>query len=181
MLIAICEKLRERCPLKHSFLRALQAFDPSLMAHHASEARTSLQSVTRKLAAAILRTAEQCDAAERQFGRLVREQKDHLQRFDSKTDRLDEFLHSMLADKEQFLELWQIIRLVLILSHGQAPVERSFSVNDDILLPNMKEQTLCAMKIVYDVLHSLDIKIHEFAVSDKMLQYCRYVYQIMYY
>lgn len=87
----------------------------------------------------------------------------------------------MLADKEQFLELWQIIRLVLILSHGQAPVERSFSVNDDILLPNMKEQTLCAMKIVYDVLHSLDIKIHEFAVSDKMLQYCRYVYQIMYY
>ena len=28
--------------------------------------------------------------------------------------------------------------------------------------------------------YTLDIKIHEFAVSDKMLQYCRYVYQIMY-
>ena len=81
----------------------------------------------------------------------------------------------MLADKEQFIELWQLIQLVLVTSHGQASVERSFSVNDDIMHTNMKEQTLCAMKTVYDVLKSLDIKVHEFIVSDKMLQYCGYV------
>ncbi len=78
----------------------------------------------------------------------------------------------MLAGKAEYLELWQIVRLILVLSHGQASVERRFSVNDDILLTNMKEQTLCAMKTVCDVLKSMDIQVYEFVVTDKMLQYC---------
>lgn len=100
------------------------------------------------------------------------EKKDILKGYDPKTERLDEFFHSILADNQESLQLWQIIQLTLIISHGQASIERSFSINDDILVPNMKAETLCAMKTVYDVIQSLNIKIHEFEVTDKMLQYC---------
>ena len=42
-----------------------------------------------------------------------------------------------------------MIKFVLVLAQGQAAVERSLSVNDDILLANMKAETLCAIKTVY--------------------------------
>ena len=170
MLCAIVTKLQERCPLKYSLLRALQAFDPAMMAEHAESVRTSFQTITKKLVAAKLRSAEQCDAAERQLGRLLREKEDILKSYDAKNQRLDEFFYTMLADKPEFLQLWEIIKLALIISHGQATVERSFSINDDILVTNMRAQTLCAMKTVYDALQS--IKVHEFEVTDRMLQYC---------
>ena len=73
MLVSIATKLQERCPLKYSFLRALQAFIPSVMASQPQSARTSFQVVLKKLATAKLRTAEDCDAADQQYGRLVRE------------------------------------------------------------------------------------------------------------
>ena len=46
----------------------------------------------------------------------------------------------MMSDKEEYQDLWHIIRVILILSHGQASVERNFSISDDMLLPN---QTPC--------------------------------------
>ena len=47
----------------------------------------------------------------------------------SENVRLDTFLHSHLAGDKQYGELWLIIKHLLLLSHGQATVERGFSVN----------------------------------------------------
>jgi len=92
-----------------------------------------------------------CDAAERQYGQFIREHKDQLENYDSKTQRLDEFYFGLLSEKESYRDLWTVIQLVLVLSHGQASVERSFSINEDILLPNMKAQTLYAIMFISDL------------------------------
>ena len=63
--------------------------------------------------------------------------------------------------------------MVLVLSHGQAQVERGFSVNEDMLLPNMRMETLVALKTVYDTIHSQKIKVAEFQITDRLLQYCK--------
>ena len=77
-----------------------------------------------------------------------------------------------MSGKKEYEALWKLVKFVLVLSQGQAAVERSVSVNDDILLPNMKAETLCAIKTVYDAIKKHEIKVHEYKVPDDMLKYC---------
>ena len=43
-----------------------------------------------------------------------------------------------------------MVKIVLILSHGNARVESGFSINEDMLKENMKERTLVAYRTVCD-------------------------------
>jgi len=45
---------------------------------------------------------------------------------------------------------WSVCELALLLSHGQASVERGFSVNKELVLENHSEQTLSARRIIKD-------------------------------
>ena len=42
------------------------------------------------------------------------------------------------------------MKLVLILSHGQAGVERGFSMNRNVGKQNLKEETFVSLRVVYD-------------------------------
>ena len=42
----------------------------------------------------------------------------------------------------------------MIISHGNARVESGFSINDDILLPNMLEEIIVSHRIVHDAVQS---------------------------
>ena len=57
------------------------------------------------------------------------------------SDRLDSYFYNQLADKKQFVNFWKVVKL-LLLSHGQATVERGFSVNKDLKECNIAEKTL---------------------------------------
>ena len=51
--------------------------------------------------------------------------------FNSKdeTQRLDGFFVEFLDEERDYTKLWRILRMILVLSHGQASVECDFSVN----------------------------------------------------
>ena len=53
------------------------------------------------------------------------------------TDRLDSFLFEVLQNQNESQQLGITMQLILTLSHGQATVERGFSVNKDILALNL--------------------------------------------
>ncbi len=61
--------------------------------------------------------------------------------------RLDVFLSSFLYN---YPERFAFCQKLLILSHGQATVERGFSVNKEIEICNMQEDTLVAQRLVCD-------------------------------
>lgn len=61
--------------------------------------------------------------------------------------RLDVFLCSFLRN---YQELFDFCQKLLILSHGQATVERGFSVNKEIETCNMQEDTLVAQRLLCD-------------------------------
>ena len=130
------------------------------------------KAVTSKLVQAKRCSIEVGDAAEEQYQKLGREERDKLTQFDSKTQRVDEFYFSNLSGEKKFAELWTVIQIVLVLSHGQAPVEGSSRVNSDIMTIKMKRETLCATKLIHDSLKSEDIKPRQFVVSNKLLKYC---------
>ena len=52
--------------------------------------------------------------------------------------------------KDEFSKLWEFIKMVLTLSHGQAGVERGFSINKNLITTNMPEKTIIAQRLVCD-------------------------------
>ena len=91
--------------------------------------------------------AEACNEILTQFKGFVLEIKqNHLAKFLSfnmNTDRLDEFYWNYMKDAEHS-KVWEVFRIIFMLSHDQAAIERGFSVNSKLLVENLQEKTLVA-------------------------------------
>jgi hypothetical protein len=65
-------------------------------------------------------------------------------------------------------------KTLLILSHGQATVESGFSVNEKILIENMKEKSLIAQRLTCDqIYHSgghLNVELSKVITKGELLQ-----------
>ena len=55
-----------------------------------------------------------------------------------------------MASATELTNLWDLTKKLLFLSHGQASVERGFSINKEISVENMAEQTLIAQRVIKD-------------------------------
>jgi len=90
----------------------------------------------------------------RQYGEYIEAMlKDHSAQFlnfKPQSDRLDTLFFQTMAEKEQYNKLWEVARMLLILSHGQAQVERGFSINRQMEQDNMDEETCTARRTVCD-------------------------------
>ena len=75
--------------------------------------------------------------------------------FDWNKERLDVFYHKLIiGSKEEFKKIRSVFQIVFLLSHGNARVESGFSVNADMLVENLKEESLIAQRRVYDLIVS---------------------------
>lgn len=85
---------------------------------------------------------------EREAKNLIQDEvtKVALQSYKRLDTRLDEFWMSLLHTKPGGKKVCQII---LTLSHGNADLERSFSVNGELLVENLKEESLIALRQVF--------------------------------
>ncbi|CAH3043936.1 unnamed protein product, partial [Porites lobata] len=68
-------------------------------------------------------------------------------------DRVDSFLASHLKSSK-YQKLWNLVKCLLVLSHGQAGVERGFSVNKEAMQYHFKERSVVALRIIYDHIQS---------------------------
>ena len=75
--------------------------------------------------------------------------------FSFKVDRLDVFLQKHIGSVRSLSKLWDLLRELLILSHGQATVERGFSVNRQVMIENMKQQTFILQCTIHDHIQSI--------------------------
>ena len=72
---------------------------------------------------------------------------------------------------KKYVNVAFIIRMVLTLSHGQAAVERSFSVNKSVVDVIMKEESIVACKNIKDHMLSNDIQPYMIEISNKMINF----------
>ena len=61
-----------------------------------------------------------------------------------------------MQDHIQFAKLWDIFKMFLTISHGQASVERGYSVNKDMLIENHHEKTVVALRTVHNSISTLE-------------------------
>ena len=74
----------------------------------------------------------------------------------------DSFFGSLMQANADFFNMWKVCRIIFVLSHGQADVERSFNISWELLVENMKELSLISQRIVCD---------HCFACKNDLLNY----------
>lgn len=68
------------------------------------------------------------------------------------------FLRNYFSGMSQYHELWNIFKFVLelVLSHGQATVERGFSINKQIETKNLKDTSYVSQRLVHDYLKKFE-------------------------
>ena len=96
--------------------------------------------------------------------------------FNRKSDRLDKMFHSILHDSKDAKLLWNIVRILLTLSHGQASVERGFSINKEASVVNLGQQNLIAKRVIKDyVYHNGGVK--NIVLSESLLKSAKHARQ----
>ena len=85
-------------------------------------------------------TCDEADRAKEQYSEFIYGDcvkfQDEISKFDPHVNRLDQFMRLYL-DKPSYVELWKVCTIIFAQSHGQASIERGFSVNKQVLDENM--------------------------------------------
>ena len=167
-------KLKERSPLKYSLVHSLACLDPAQMFKARDKCKKDFEKVLRFLVDAKKLAEGKCDAILTQFGELL----DDIQligarceAFDHSRDRIDDFLHELVSPKVGFKTLWHVLKGLLIISHGQASVERGFSFNKEVSQLNLVERSFVSQRIILDHLIHVGGPLHV-SVSPALLASC---------
>lgn len=148
-LVKLVEKLKERSPLRYKFTLYLSSLSPTQIAAASTDFLTNQFS---KLCLSLVEyrwiSSTCADRAESSYKKFIKSEV-VLEKMKSFTSdlRLDTLYMELLTAHIEFRE---VVKIVLILSHGNARVEAGFSVNKDALSENMSEDALVAHRIVYD-------------------------------
>jgi len=70
--------------------------------------------------------------------------------FDISTWRVVVLLFDTMANNPSLCKLWTCVKALLLLWHGQASVERGFSVNKQVEIDNLNEDTFVAERLICD-------------------------------
>ncbi|XP_070176232.1 uncharacterized protein [Littorina saxatilis] len=151
-LIHVVTKILEKSPLRYSLVRNLAWLKPDVVLNNKKKAEQQLHNCLDGMAEIKRVDVLLGDSIIDQYKEFATEMVGNaeLRDFDSQTGRLDSLYFSLLALRKEWKDLWCVIRELLMLSHGQASVERGFSVNKEIMTDNMKGRTLVAQRHVTD-------------------------------
>ena len=56
---------------------------------------------------------------------------------DEDKDGLDSFFGNLMQANVDFFNLWKVCRIIFVLSHGPADVERGFNINGELLVATL--------------------------------------------
>ena len=153
MLVGTISKIQEWSPLKFALARKLTSVDPRLIVASPETATKMFQQATEHLIDAQWITSGEGDTILSQYRQFVSDarkfNKDKFSSFRCEEVWLDCFNSEILQAKEEFKDLWHTLQLLLTLYHSQAAVERGFSVNKEVLAPNMQEVSLQAIRLIH--------------------------------
>ncbi|KAL8560069.1 hypothetical protein ACOMHN_041538 [Nucella lapillus] len=152
-LITLVHKLLLKAPIKFPLVRSIGFLDLRLMAQKSEKANnTKKLTQTLNIMTSASRVKDSvCDQVLSQFDRFLNSVlSDHSLQFssfdpNSENSRVDVLLHSHLAGKKMFADLWSVVQDLLLLSHGQATIIDHTRLAGGVLqVPINKELLTCA-------------------------------------
>ena len=70
--------------------------------------------------------------------------------FNKENDRLGSFFADFIGTDKNYAVIWEVCKILLTLSHGQASLELGFTVNKQFSIENLKEKSLIGLRRVTD-------------------------------
>ncbi|GBO29646.1 hypothetical protein AVEN_212602-1 [Araneus ventricosus] len=168
-LIGCVRKLLERSPLIYILTRSVSCFNPMV-----TLSETLFDQRLTKLLLILCEnnwmTPISTDKAKNQLKEVCAESKNVSKlKMYKRTERVDKFWFDLLSTyPKPCNDAISLLKMIMILSHGNSNVERGFSINKECLWENMKEQTLIARRIVYDSIQA-NGGINNFEVSKQLI------------
>ena len=155
MLIRATEKLLEKCPLTYTMTRNLSCMDPTMMAANKDDCVAKFGRVLHKMVDLNQIREQECDVVQREYraflDEVVATNNTVFKEFQCDKERLDSFLVTFMKG-DTYAKLWAVTKKILILSHGQATVERGFSINSALIVENLKEESVVSQRLVFDAI-----------------------------
>ena len=145
-LVTLLEKMFRKNPLSFNIVKYMSVFDPKVLLNQAPRVCKSLfGKLVCALVGSKIISSSQGDKALSEFTSFhessMSEKRLAFEKFNRHEQRLDEFFMKQTGIVS-YTNLLPILKLVLVLSHGQANVERCFSVNNNVLKCNMSEKSI---------------------------------------
>ena len=145
-VVSAVEKMFDRIPVESAIICNAIVFNPAKMiATQTDELHKKAKGLLTKFINLNILTATACDQILKEYKEFLRNDifsREKFSNYDKQKDRLDTFFFSLLAIKK-YVNLAFVIKMILTLSHGQAAVERSFSINKSVVDVNMKRIHCC--------------------------------------
>ena len=177
VLIKLCGKLNERSPLNFAAVRNAVAWNPHEMVNEEAICILRGKKFIQKLFDLKLLTSVESDNAKRELElfiqTVVHQNKDEFSSFNKDKQRLDTFFSKYCSQNADYVNFWKVCKIVFVLFHGQADVERGFSVNKEILVENMLKESLISQRLVCDQLGCYRSNLENYKVSRELLLRCK--------
>ena len=141
-LVSLTCKIVERSPLKYAVVRNAKSIDPEIMCLTPQKAKKFFRSFVANLVQMKRVETSVGDSMYSEYKRylekVMKKNRELFMKFNKKTDRLDDFFFNKVCGLDEYPLLSKCIKMILVLIHGQAHVERGFNVNKSFLQPNLE-------------------------------------------
>jgi hypothetical protein len=142
-LNGIVVKMMEKCPLKYRLVRNLACLSPKLLTEQTKNATVKFKRVLQCLVECNRLVSGEVDQLLEEFHEwsTTASTIPEFSNFSKHSDSLDALFHEHFS-KQQHPMLWDVIKQLLIISHGQASVERGFSLGKALSKDNQLPETI---------------------------------------
>ena len=158
-LKVLVQRLMKKSPLQYTLTRNMNCLDPRKMAKGKEACIPNLKRCLQILVEAKRISEDECDVVVRQYGQYIDEvvakSMPEYKFFKVADSRVDSLLYENMNSNQKFDRLWNVVQMLLLLSHGQASVERGFSVNRELEVVNLQKGTYVAQRIICDHIRSV--------------------------
>ena len=115
------------------------------------------------------------NCTKKQYDALIQsansEWKDKFLQFKIIHDKINSFLAEFMHCNLKFKSCWEAFKLILILSHHQASIQRDFSINKELLTETLEEVSIASQRIVYNDI--CDLLKTDVPFSNDLLKSCK--------
>ena len=90
--------------------------------------------------------------------------------FNPSQDRVDTLFSITMGSSKLCTNLWDFVKMFLILHHGQSAIERGFNINKQLLVENLKPESLVALGRIEDRMRYSEQSPETIKVPNKIIQ-----------
>ena len=173
-------KLHDKTPINYQLVRNTSCLDPRLMASEREGCVNKMKRVLEILVEAHRLKADECGEVVYQFGQFLDEFAGNSDFEDvdpsEPSSRVDTLLYEHMPGDKQLVKVWRVVELSLLMSHGQATVERGFSVNKEVAVENLLERSFM---IILNQLEALPIYKSQSNFLCHLLEHIRSIFPML--